>query len=87
MRKKLLKSTAERRQHRTTRLIARHIKARRVQLGMRRITLANRMAMTERQILRWESGDCRVSCGALAMIAETFGNMPGDFFVKDFPTD
>ncbi len=84
---KLLKSTAAKRQHQTSHLIARNLKIRRHQVGMRVITLADRMAVTERQIMRWESCETRISCGALVMVANVLGSMTGDFFIKDFPED
>ena len=87
MPRKLLKLTAARRQHRTSRLIARNLRDRRRQLGINLTRVANRMAVTERQVLRWESGETRISCGALAMMAQVFGNMPGDFFINPFPSD
>lgn len=62
-------------------LIAKRIRARRLQLGMSQETLGEAIGVTFQQVQKYEKGTNRVSAGRLIEIAEALEVNP-EFFIK-----
>ncbi len=83
MPRKLLKSTARRRQHRIDVLVGRNICRRRQLQGMSMTALGNRIGLGFQQVNKYESAENRVSAGVLHMIAGELGVLPSYFFIDN----